>query len=708
MLADQLRSDHDASGDDVDGRAITSKLRELEDQVSLLYEVLPFGCHSTGPDGTFEAINARELAWLGCTLEEVIGKKKLTDFLKTESRQRYEQKLAAHGKFGFADLELDLLGAHGRELHVSLSFNGFLSAEGKPQKNRFSVFDLSALQFSRERQRIAAMAFESLSGICVTDGKGTILQINAAFTTLTGYSAQEAQGQTMRLLSSGRHDEEFFAGVWRSINESGKWQGEIHNRRKDGQTFTAWLNISAVYADTGKVSNYVGIFYDVTASRATQAEISRMAYFDALTQLPNRRLLQERLNHALAVAARSGHHGAILFIDLDRFKMINDTRGHQSGDLLLIEVARRLRHALRAGDTIARLGGDEFVVLLEEMDAESLVSADHARQVAGKLLSVLSEPYKLMDYEVRCTASIGISVFGHTETAAELLQHADLAMYQAKKTGRNRLRFFDPEMQEAVSSRVTLEQDLQRALDHQEFVLHFQAQVNQHRQIVGAEALLRWVHPTLGDVSPAEFIAVAEDTGLIVPIGRWVLEAACAQLRAWGNSPCTRDLRLAVNVSARQFQQHDFAAMVEQVIRRAQVNPALLTLEVTESTVSEVEDAAAKMERLRRIGVRFSVDDFGTGFSSLTNLSRLPVFQLKIDRAFVRGMDRIASDAVIVRTIIAMAASLGVEVVAEGVETGGQHRLLQAQGCTLYQGDWFGRPEPIERFEDLLAQVPSA
>jgi diguanylate cyclase (GGDEF)-like protein/PAS domain S-box-containing protein len=689
----------------LDVGVLSERFTALEDQVSGLYEWLPFGSHSVSEDGTYESINARELAWLGCTRDDVVGRKKLTDFLDPESRDRYEKQLDLHGKFGFSDLELDLQGAQGRKLHVSLSFSGFCSANGKSRRNRFSLFDLSAVQSLRDQQRIAAIAFESLSGICVTDTEGKIIQVNSAFTTLTGYSAAEAQGESMRMVSSGRHDETFYKAMWGAINASGSWQGEIVNRRKDGQVFTAWTNISAVHGEAGQVTNYVGIFYDITANKATQAEISRMAYFDALTQLPNRRLLQERLNHALTLATRSGSYGAILFVDLDHFKMINDTRGHHSGDLLLIEVARRLRMALRSGDTIARLGGDEFVVLLEVMDADALKAADHARQVADKLLLTLAEPYKLLDFEFRCTASIGISLFSHAETVGELLQHADLAMYQAKKTGRNTLRFFDPDMQQSVNTRVSLEQDIHRALEQRQFILHFQPQVGRDRRIIGAEALLRWLHPVKGLVSPAEFIPVAEDTGHIVPMGRWVLETACAQLKTWEQNPRTRDLQLAVNVSARQFHEQDFVAMVETVLRQSQVRPELLKLEVTESAVLDVEDAIAKMQALKQRGVKFSMDDFGTGFSSLSSLSRLPLSQLKIDRSFVRNMNLSQGDSVIVQTIIAMARTFGMEVMAEGVETEAQLALLQAHGCTQYQGYLFGRPEPVEKFESLFEQA---
>jgi diguanylate cyclase (GGDEF)-like protein len=420
--------------------------------------------------------------------------------------------------------------------------------------------------------------------------------------------------------------------------------------------------------------------------------------------------LEDRISQALANASRNLRYGAILFLDLDNFKVINDTRGHAVGDLLLVEVARRLNHIVRKGDTVARLGGDEFVVLLEDLSADMQQATVLVEQVGEKILNNLALPYLFESYEFHCTTSIGISVYCDQKECSEknseeLLRHADIAMYQSKKAGRNTLRFFDPAMQAAVSSRAALERDLRNALEQGQFLLYYQSQVYHNGEIIGAEVLLRWRHPERGLVSPLDFIPLAEDTGLILPIGQWVLDTACQQLKLWENHAGARHLQLAVNVSARQFHQTDFVKQVQQTIARHGINPVLLKLELTESLVLDnVDDTIAKMNRLKAIGVRFSMDDFGTGFSSLAYLTRLPLDQLKIDQSFVRNMGVKPRDAVIVQTIIGMANNLGMEVIAEGVETEEQRAFLERHGCSTCQGYLFSKPVPIEQFEALLAQ----
>jgi len=594
---------------------------------------------------------------------------------------------------------------HGKSFWAQLNAIAAHDETGEPVL-RIVLIDISVLKRNEEALRIAAIAFESQEGIMVSTPDGVIIKVNQAFTTLTGYSAAEAIGKTPHLLSSGQHNKAFYQSMWSTLQQTGYWQGEIWNRRKNGHIFAEWLTISQVTAPDGRVSHYVGTFSDITANEKAAAEIHRLAYYDLLTQLPNRRLLEDRLGQALASASRNKQKGAILFLDLDNFKVINDTCGHAVGDLLLVEVARRLLQVVRKGDTVARLGGDEFVVLLEDLSADTQQTTVLIEQIGAKILTELARPYLFEGYEFHCTASIGASVYSERdETSEALLGHADIAMYHSKKAGRNALSFFDPAMQAAVSLRAALEKDLRHALEQRQFLLHFQSQVCHDGKIIGAEVLLRWHHPVRGMVSPLDFIPLAEDTGLILPIGQWVLDTACRQLKLWECDAATSHLQLAVNVSARQFRQADFVELVKQTIARHAIKPALLKLELTESLVlDDVDDTITKMTRLKEIGLRFSMDDFGTGYSSLAYLTRLPLDQLKIDQSFVRNMDVKPRNAVIVQTIIGMANNLGMEVIAEGVESEAQRHYLELQGCPCCQGYLFSKPVPIEQFETLLAR----
>lgn len=454
----------------------------------------------------------------------------------------------------------------------------------------------------------------------------------------------------------------------------------------------------------GKLLGLIGIGRDVTERKQAEAEIHHMAFYDALTQLPNRRLLMDRLHQALAISARNGYCGAVLFIDLDHFKTLNDTKGHGIGDLLLIEVATRLKSCLRDGDTVSRLGGDEFVVVLETLSTQTGEAAIQAELVAEKIRAVLDQSYQLKEHGYHITPSIGIVMFsGHLDNLDDLLRHADIAMYQAKKAGRNAIRFYEPAMQAAIEARADLEVDLRHALTKQQFRLHYQIQVDSLRRPLGAEALLRWEHPERGLVSPDQFIQLAEETGIILPIGQWVLEIACAELSAWQHDALARDLTLAVNVSARQFRQADFVTQVQHVLQESGAKPSQLKLELTESTVLEnVNDTITKMRELKQLGVGFSMDDFGTGYSSLQYLKVLPLDQLKIDQSFVRDITSSPDDAAIVQAIIAMSTALKLNVIAEGVETEAQCEFLHQHGCHAFQGYLFSKPVPLDEFTASL------
>lgn len=460
-----------------------------------------------------------------------------------------------------------------------------------------------------------------------------------------------------------------------------------------------WSSISGapIFDDEGVFKGYRGTGRDITARKQAEADIERLAFFDVLTGLPNRRLLLDRLNRAIATSSRDHGYGALLFIDLDNFKVLNDTRGHHVGDELLKQVAQRLTDCVRGVDTVARLGGDEFVVMLEELSDTESVAAIQCDLVGQKILRALNAPYQIEGQENHSSPSIGITLFvDHLQSVDVLLQRADLAMYQAKAAGRNTLRFFDPTMQIAASQRATLESDLHLALQRHEFLLHYQPVVDESGRMTGVEALLRWQHPTRGMVFPGEFIAVAEQSSLILSMGQWVLETACAQLVAWAAHPQTCHLTIAVNVSARQFRQPEFASQILDLLGTTGANARRLKLELTESLLlQDVEDAIAKMAELRNLGMGFALDDFGTGYSSLAYLKRLPLDQLKIDRSFVTDVLTDPNDAAIARTILNLAHSMELSVVAEGVETDGQRDFLLGSGCRAFQGYFFGRPQPL-------------
>ncbi|MDE2118143.1 MAG: EAL domain-containing protein [Betaproteobacteria bacterium] len=557
---------------------------------------------------------------------------------------------------------------------------------------------------SRSLQLSASVIAHAHEGILITDTTGAIVDVNPAFTEVTGYTRKEVLGKTPRLLQSGRHGPEFYAGMWQSIKGTGRWSGEIWNRRKNGEIFPEWLSITTVTGEDGEVTHYVGSGTDITKRKQSEADIHNLSFYDPLTQLPNRRMLMDHLYHALVIGTGGTGHGALLFVGLDNFKVINDTKGHGVGDLLLIRVASRLKTCVGEEDIIARLGEDEFVVVLENLSEEAEQAKAQARMVAEKILGAIRQPYNLQGHEYHTTISIGIGLFcEHEMSVNDLLKRTDTAMHQAKQSGRNMLCFFDPTMQDALEERMVLESDLRAALQQRQFRLYYQMQVDHTGRIIGAEVLLRWMHPAHGLVSPLKFIPLAEEIGLILPIGQWVLETACKQIKAWEADPHTRDLQLAVNVSAGQFHQPDFVKQVGEVLNQTAVIPSLLKLELTESMVlDDIADTIAKMHALKQMGVRFSMDDFGTGYSSLAYLTQLPLDQLKIDQSFVRNIGTKSTDAVIVQTIVGMAGNLGMEVLAEGVETQAQRDFLERTGCMAYQGYLFSKPVPLEEFENKL------
>ncbi len=556
--------------------------------------------------------------------------------------------------------------------------------------------------------QLAAAVFEGGSeAVVICDADNRILTVNRPFTQITGYAAEDVIGQSPSLFASGYHDAAFYQAMWLRLKQEDQWDGEIWNRRKDGSIFPEWLRIAVVRNAAGAIENYIATFSDISERKHAEEQIRHLAFYDPLTGLPNRRLLLDRLHQALLNSERHGRHAAVLFIDLDNFKSLNDTQGHDVGDLLLVEVAARLKQCVRETDTVARLGGDEFVVMLENLSVEFAQAVGEAERVATPIIQAMQAPFELAGYRHHSSCSIGVSVFfGCRESVEELLKHADTAMYQAKAAGRGVARFFVPAMQEALEARLLWESELRRGIAEGQLRLFYQVQIGPGQRVRGVEALVRWQHPERGLVPPGEFIALAEDTGLILPLGAWVLEEACRQLAVWAQSPATAHLHIAVNVSARQFHQPGFAESVHGLIQRHGIHPSRLKLELTESLLLDnVNESIATMQALRTLGIAFSMDDFGTGYSSLTYVKRLPIDQLKIDQSFVRDLTTDRDDEAIVRAIIAMAHSLKLEVIAEGVETEAQRSFLEHNGCHAFQGYLFGRPMPIEQLDSWLAST---
>ncbi|MCY1273989.1 PAS domain S-box protein [compost metagenome] len=566
--------------------------------------------------------------------------------------------------------------------------------------------DVTERQQMQEKLLQAATVFEcTAEGVMITDTEQRITAVNRAFSEITGYSESEALGQSPRLLASGQHDSAFYAAMWHQLEREGHWQGEIWNRRKNGDPYPEWLTISAVRDRYDQVTHYVGVFADISPLKHAQARLDYQAHHDPLTGLPNRLLFESRLQLALADAANDHHQGAVLFIDLDRFKHINDSLGHPVGDLLLKGIACRLREQLRDIDTVARLGGDEFIILLP-----GLHNAADAQAVASKLLACFEAPFPAGQHEFFMSASIGISLFPeHGLDVATLVKNADAAMYRAKARGRNRLEFYTRDLTSQATERMALETELRRALERDELSLSYQPKLSlQHQTLVGAEALVRWHHPQFGEIPPERFIPLAEETGLILPLGDWVLQHACRQMQEWQERHAPFG-PLSVNLAGAQLRQPLLVERLQQLIQGLGLDAQRLQLEITEGFImSQAEEALGVLHSLKALGVQLAIDDFGTGYSSLSYLKRLPLDVLKIDKSFVRGLPDDPNDAAISRAIIALGRSMQLTVIAEGVETKAQEYFLAAEGCEQIQGFIVSSALPAETFaRKFLSPLPA-
>lgn len=560
--------------------------------------------------------------------------------------------------------------------------------------------DITARRHAEEEVRLAEKVFDnSRQAIMVTDTNAVILRVNPAFERITGYPRQEILGRNSGILSSGRQGKRFYEELWHSLGEAGMWEGELWNRRKSGELYPEYLSISAVRDAQGKVTNYVGLFQDISERKSAEERIQHLAHHDALTGLPNRELLRDRTGIALYHAKRQGKHLALLFINLDRFKGINDSFGHETGDAVLKHAGQTIVSCLRAGDSVCRLGGDEFMVLLPDVG-----EAADAGRLAEKLIAALSAPFEIEGRELRITGSAGIAIFPENGNDMETLQrNADAALHVAKDAGRNAVQFYSAVMNAQALEHLTMERDLRRALEKEELFLCYQPQVDlANGSVVGLEALIRWNHPEQGEVGPGAFIRIAEESGLIVPIGSWVLRRACLDMRnlidrGIGN------VQVAVNVSAPQFSKPDFVQQVRDALEEAGIPAALLELEVTESVIMRgPRPVIETLRELDEMGVSLSIDDFGTGYSSLSYLRQFPVKKLKIDQSFIRDIPAQADDMAIAEAIITLARALKLKVIAEGVETRAQAEFLREHRCDQAQGYYYGRPVPLDEIAQLI------
>jgi diguanylate cyclase (GGDEF)-like protein/PAS domain S-box-containing protein len=573
--------------------------------------------------------------------------------------------------------------------------------EGTPA-TQLVFTDITLRKESEAKLQQAVQIIEhTMEGVVITDGKGQITSVNPAFCDITGYSKSEIIHQHLDTLKSDRHQPEFFDEVWATVSQTGFWRGEVWNQRSNGEVYPAWMTISCVRDEHGNVLHYVAVFSDITSIKQSQSQLEHLAHHDSLTNLPNRLLFEDRLQHAISQSKRQGRQLAVLFLDLDRFKNINDTLGHAMGDELLKEVAKRLQHILRDGDTAARLGGDEFTVLVESLEDPS-----QAAVVAAKIQESFKTPYQIAGRELHVTTSIGISIYPEDgQTAADLTKNADAAMYQAKEQGRNNYRYYTSELTRTAFERLLLETELRSALKKDQLLLYYQPQISlSNGQMTGAEAVLRWHHPRLGIIPPARFIPLAEESGLIHEIGRWVLKEACEQTRYLYKQGLFQG-RMAINLSVRQIMQTDLILHFEQIIANSECPPDMLQLEVTEGIfMGQMKQSVPVLDVFKKLGVSIAIDDFGTGYSSLSYLKQLPIDKLKIDRSFIRDLPNDSDAIAITQAIIALGKNLGLHIVAEGVETLAQQALLQKMGCEEGQGYLYSPPVPANAFEEMLLE----
>lgn len=689
-------------------RRLQRELDQSHKFIQTALDNLPIGVavNTVGDEIYFSYMNARFAEIYGTTRQALSENSNFWEIVyeDKEFREQIRNRVMADSQCGDASKMI---------WHdVPITRNGevirYVTAQNIPLPEQHLVLSLASdvtdrIHAQRELS-IAAIAFESQEAIMITDAAQRILRVNRSFTESSGYSEAEVKGRTPAFLQSGLHDQNFYTAMWRSLQETGAWRGEIWNRRKNGEIYPQRLSITVVRNEDNEIVNYVADFIEITAIKQAEDRIHQLAFFDPLTGLANRQQLMEKLQHQIEENLNLGRYGALLYIDLDQFKNINDTLGHDAGDKLLIHVADRLNGLSSLFRILARNGSDEFIVTLDLPSKKLDDAAGFTQNVAERIIALISSPFQLQNKDFFITCSIGATVFGSKKTnGLEVLKQADIATNLAKESGRNRVSFFDPSMQKTFSNRVSLEQELRTAMEKRQFELYYQAQTNQQGIITGAEALIRWNHPKKGLVPPVEFIPLAEETGQIIAIGDWVLETAMLTLKRWQRTLPEHGLRLSINLSAEQLHTDHLHAYIKKGLDQYQLQPELLTLELTESIlIDNSGTVTANLDAIKQLGLHFSIDDFGTGYSSLAYLNQLPVSELKIDQSFVQGIISAETDIAIIKAIIEMSHALEKQVLAEGVETREQFERLCELGCDAFQGYLFSKPLPLKRFERLV------
>jgi diguanylate cyclase (GGDEF)-like protein/PAS domain S-box-containing protein len=680
-------------------RNLSEKNQAIADSEALfraVFQNAAVGIAQVSPEGRFLQINQQFCDFLGYTAAEIQSQS--FDFQQVTLPEDLDEDLhhvnrLLQGEGSSYSMEKRYIRKDGQVVWASLAVQLLRSADGLPLYFISAVHDITQRKQAEQSLQLAASVFtHAREGIIITDVAGTIINVNDSFTRITGYSQAEALGKNPNMLKSGHQSLQYYEAMWRSILDNGHWYGEIWNRRKNGEVFAEMQTISAVRDAKGQIQHFVSLFSDITALKEHERQLERVAHFDALTNLPNRVLLADRLQQAMLQAVRRGLLLAVAYLDLDGFKAVNDQYGHDAGDHVLMELAKRMKSALREGDTLARIGGDEFVVVLVD-----LPDSNACLPLLKRLLAAAAEPVEFENHHLQVSASLGVTFFPQVDDIDpdQLQRQADQAMYQAKLSGKNRYHVFDAEQDRSLRGHHESLLQIRRALTHHELVLHYQPKVNMRTgQVMGTEALIRWQHPERGLLAPGQFLPAIENHALAIEVGEWVLHAALRQMQAW--QALGLDLAVSVNVGARQLQQHDFVTRLKSILAsHPDVNPSGLSLEVLET--SALEDIAAVsqvIEACRAMGVMFALDDFGTGYSSLTYLKRLPVAQLKIDQSFVRDMLDDADDMAILQGVIGLAKAFKREVIAEGVETVAHGSALLALGCDLAQGYGIARPMP--------------